>query len=689
MYIAISGKLEAVMSLENQKKTVAGEIRPSEPAGEMQIFTGGHRHISVHAVEDSDLIKLPKSTFETLAVESPRFVKRMAAISRRRLRKNQVITILSKFLGPLTAVDLDFIQKHTRWVYLKRGEVLFKQNDPGDSLCVLISGRLVAAREDDEGNERIVGEITQGELVGEMSILTGISRSASVYAIRDSVLALFSNETIQELINKYPQVMVFTARTIINRLNKTMRKSSDSRLISSIAVVPANPRVKLCDFVDRLENSLLKYTPILRLNSAQLDSLIGIQGISQTTETNPYDNRLSTALDEQATKQHLIIYECDQSATPWTKRCIRQADQIMIIANPNDNSEPGPIEKAFLGYDNDITAAKQVLVLMHPDQDIPPKNTDLWLSSRHVESHYHICLNREDDYQRLARIVTGNAVGLVLGGGGARGFAHVGVVRALQEEGVPIDMIGGCSMGAVIAAQPALRWDYDTILEINNRFFVESNPIRDYTFPAVSIVKGKKLEKFLKLGFGSKQIEDLWITYFCVSSNLSTAETVVHRKGDIWKAVRTSLSIPGMFAPVLHGNDLLVDGCLLNNLPGDIMTNMCKGIVIAVDVSVKTDFKINQDTMPSAWDVIRNRIRPSKAAEHIPSIMDIMTRSTLLASTSKADQVKSSVDFYLRPPVDEVGLLDFSAFEEIADIGYQHTKEEIQKWKQDSSVSFI
>lgn len=681
VYIVIKGKLEAVMPFQNGRQVKAGEIRPGEPAGEMQIFTGGKRTIRVDAIQDTDLIKLSKSTFETLAVESPRFVRRMAAISRRRLRKNQVIIILSKFLGPLDDVDMDFIQANTSWVYLKRGEALFRQNDPGDSLCVLINGRLVAVCEGDDGKERVVGEITQGELVGEMSVLTGNPRSASVYATRDSVLALFSNETIQNLINRYPQVMMFTTRTIINRLTKTMRRSSDSYLIKSIAVVPADPGVHLNDFVERLEKAISQFTPTLHLNSRQLDSLIGIQGISQTTESSPYDNRLSTALDEQSTKEHLIIYQCDNNVTPWTKRCIRQADKIMIVANAGDDPEQGEIEKAFLSFESSITAASQILVLIHTDSTSLPANTDRWLSKRNLEGHFHIRQKKDEDFQRLARILTGNAVGLVLGGGGARGFAHVGVIRALQEEGVPIDMIGGCSMGALIGIQPAMGWNFEKIVEINNKFFVDSKPISDYTFPALSIVRGKKMENFLKLGYGDKQIEDSWITFFCVSSNLSTAETVVHRRGDVWKAVRTSLSIPGMLAPVLHGNDLLADGCLLNNLPGDIMAEICKGRVIAVDVSVKTDFKIQRDRIPSAWDVIRNRIFPSKQAEHLPSIMDIMTRSTLLASASKTDEVKSGVDFYLQPPVEKVGLLDFSAFHEIVDIGYHYAKQEIPKWK--------
>jgi len=686
IYLVIKGKLQAVMPLKDGRETVLGEIGPGEPAGETQKFKSGWRDARVHAVCDTDLIKLPKEAFEQLAVKSPRVVKRLAAISRRRLRKNQVILILSQFLGPLDAVDLEFIQSNTRWVNLKRGEALFKQGDPGDSLCVLISGRLIAAVEDNEGIERMVGEVTQGELVGEMSILTGDPRSASVYALRDSLLALFSNETIQQIITKYPQVMMYTARTIISRLSKTIKRQSQSRLMTSIAVVPSNPNIPIKEFVLELETALSKYTPTLHLDSKRLDHLFGVQGVAQTEENNPYDSRLSTALEEQAAKPQLIIYECDLHKTPWTRRCIRQADQILILADATDSPEKGEIENELLDYHSGITAASQTLVLIHPDNGKLPNGTTPWLSERTLDAHYHIRWGREEDYQRLARIFTGNAIGLVLGGGGARGLAHLGIIRVLREENIPIDMIGGCSIGSIIAAQPAMGWDDDYMLEINKRFFVKGKPANDLTLPALSIVRGKKLEQYLHAGFGDTLIEDLWITYFCVSSNLSKAEILEHRSGTLWKAVRSSISIPGVFTPVLSGNDLLIDGGMLNNLPADIMYRMCKGKVIGVDVNPKKDFNIPGNSIPSPWAVIRNRMFPTKGAESIPSIFDILTRSTILGSVSKTDEVKTNIDLYLDPPIDKFGLLEFTALQEIADIGYEYAKKEVREWKNSQDI---
>ncbi len=686
VYIVVKGELQAVMTLKNGKETVVGQIRPGEPAGEMQVFTRGKRNTRVYALCDTELIKLTKETFEQLAIQSPRTVRRMAAISRRRLRKNQVIVILSNFLGPLDDVDLKFIQDNTQWVTLKRGETIYKQGDPGDSMCVLISGRLLAAVEDSAGNQKVVGEVTQGELVGEMSFLTNARRTASVYALRDSLLALFSNEVIEQVIVKYPQVMMYTTRTIVNRLTKTMHTSSQSRLMTSIAIVPADPDVPLKDFVIRFNQALSQYTPTLHLSSERLDSMIGVQGIAQTTEDNPYDGRLSTALEEQATKPQLMIYECDPHATPWTRRCIKQADQILIIANADDNPERGEIEHECLDEDTGITAARQILILLHPNQKEVPSETMQWLSPRRIDSHYHVRQQNEADYQRLARIFTGNAIGLVLGGGGARGLAHLGVIRALQEENIPIDMIGGCSIGSIIAALPALGWSLDKMMDMCNQYFVKGNPANDYTFPALSIVRGKKLEQYLKIGMKNTQIEDLWITYFCVSSNLSRAELKIHQSGQLWKAVRTSISIPGMFAPMMEGNDLLVDGGVLNNLPGDIMANMCKGRVIGVDVNPKTDFNMPGETVPSPWEVLQSKMFSSQDSVPLPTIFDVLTRSTMLGSVNKTDEVKAVMDLYLKPPVDNFGLLEFTALQDIMDISYPYAKEEIRNWKKNQTI---
>lgn len=684
VYIVVKGLLQAAIRMETgegkSEETVVGEIGPGEPAGEMQLLTGGSHNAHVYAIEDSELLKFNKDSFEKLMVQSPRLVRRMAAVSRRRLRRNLLISLLTKFFGSIERDDLNYLGKNAAWIFLKRGEPLCRQGDEGDSLAILMSGRLLTVVEGEDGKERVVGEVSQGELVGEMSFLTKEPRSATVYALRDSLLARLAYTTIEQVINRYPQVMVHTARTIVARLSKTIRSPSASRLMTSIAVIHTSKRDSAKEFIEQLNTALAEYTPTLHLNSERLDSLIGISGIAQTTESSAYNSRLVTALDEQSTKDHMMIYESDQTMTPWSERCMQQADRILILVMANEDPRPGELESRLLGGESGITAASKTLIILHHRDEKLPSDTDKWLSYRQVENHHHIRLGVKEDYQRLARILTGNAVGLVLGGGGARALAHQGIIRAIQEAGIPIDMIGGTSVGSLMAALFAQGWDYETRMRICKRFFVENNPVRDYTLPIFSMVLGRRLEGFIQSTFKDTNIEDLWINYFCVSSNLSKAEVVVHRNGPLWKATRTSIAIPGVLPPVVRDGDLLVDGAMLNNVPGDIMQDLCKGKVIAVNVSAKSDFAVEIENMPTPWEHIRNQALPSKRALRIPTILDILTRSTMLGSLSKADEVRKSVDLYLEPPIDEFGLMEFTALEKIVQIGYEYGQKQIEEW---------
>ena len=115
------------------------------------------------------------------------------------------------------------------------------------------------------------------------------------------------------------------------------------------------------------------------------------------------------------------------------------------------------------------------------------------------------------------------AVGLGLGGGGARGFAHIGSLRALEEAGIPVDVVAGTSMGANIAAQAAMGWSPDRMVEVNRRIWIEIAPQKKFTLPVVSILGSKKALECGRLMYDDYDIEDLWLPFYCVSSNLTTA----------------------------------------------------------------------------------------------------------------------------------------------------------------------
>ncbi|MCX5851337.1 MAG: cyclic nucleotide-binding and patatin-like phospholipase domain-containing protein [Deltaproteobacteria bacterium] len=681
MYIVMRGRLEVSIIKKNFAETVVGYVEPGMPVGEMQILAGAKRSATVYAVQDTELVKIPKSTFQRIVSRFPEVLHHIAHIIRERLRHNQLFIILSHFLGSSDEETLRAIENRGEWIHLHQNQLLFRQGEQGDGFYILISGRLRIVVEDQNGIEQSIGVAVPGECVGEMAALTQETRSAGIYATRESYLIKYSNTNFNALIAQYPQMLMQVSNIVINRLRHTITSREQIHTVKNVAVIPAGRDCDTSDFTAQLVSAVSHLKPTLHLNSRKMESLLGMPGISQVSEHDPDDVGISTWLDEQETKYQIIIYETDMMPSYWTQRCLHRADDILIVGRAGSSPEPGDIEKVLLDESIGVPESRRGLILLYDESDRTPSGTKQWLDRRRVECHFHICRNKKSDFQRLARCMTGNAIGLVLGGGGARGLAHIGVIHALQEAGIPIDMIGGTSIGAVIAAQYAIGLSYDEIIHVNKRVLREIKPFRQYTLPLLSILKSGRINEACRMVFGDTNIEDLWTNYFCISCNLSTAEMVIHREGSLWKAIRASSSLPGVFEPVVYEKNLFIDGGVLNNLPGDIMKSLCRGYVIAVNASSEEDLTIECDEIPSPWKIILGKILPFWKPINIPNISDVIMRATVVGSLHQSKMMKADADLYLHPPIDDFGLLEFSQMDNIIDAGYHYTKAVISEMK--------
>ena len=682
MFLVTKGRLSVFHHSDDGKTELKGTIVPGEPTGEIQFLTGGMHTASVRADAESELIEIPSSVIEQLSYIDPEVFSSLADFIHHRLRRYRLYDTLPKLFGELDDKIITDIESSIEWTRLDGGEKLFSQGETGDSLYIVISGRLQAVIENLEGSRRIVGEITRGESVGEMALFTGEERSASIYAVRDTELIRFSKAAFEKIAKDYPQVVMQIAQILIHRLRQNITSSSKVESLTNIALVAADRGVDLSLFSAKLLTALTRHTQAICIDSNKADAMLGTRGISQTPSSGPNNIRLETWLDDLETKYSIVLYKADSDNTNWTKRCLRQADKVLIVANAEQEANPHEIEAELLHGKTDITTCCRQLVLLHKEREKLPANTLDWISSRSVERHFHIRDERERDYSRLARLITGTGVGLVLGGGGARGYAHIGVIRALEEAGIPIDMIGGTSMGAVVAAAYAMGFTYEEFISRTKNLLSKYRPFKEYTLPIVSILKSRRLDHFLHDAFGDAHIEDLWVNFFCVSTNLSAAEVQVHDTGLVWDAVRASMSVPGIAVPVVIDKHLYVDGGILNNLPGDIMKKLCTGTVIAVDVSSKNDLLVDESCtpIPSAWKIIWSRINPLKKAINAPTIFSVMGRASLLGSINKRNEVMKEVDLYLNPPVSEFGMLDNDSLAEIAEAGYRYAKVRVAGW---------
>jgi lysophospholipid hydrolase len=580
------------------------------------------------------------------------------------------------------------------WVSLQGGDRLFSAGDESDALYILVSGRIYRALDDDAGvcalneNEE---EFGRGELVGEVGVLTGQPREATLVAARDSELVRLPARELDRLAAAHPVVMRRLNQLLAQRFSaqNTEKDFSDSSVIT-FALLPGseNPQAarRLSEFAQAFVAGLSVYGAALHLSAAQVDAELE-PGTAQTPSAGLANSRLTSWLNEHEARFRYVVYEADSRLSEWTMRCIRQADRILVAAPAGENSALNEIER-YLQESGNVCSD---LVLLHPASTRQPSGTRQWLEARQSNHHYHIRLDRPADIQRLVRLQTGRALRLVLGGGGARGFAHVGVLQALRETGFYPDAVGGSSMGAILGAAFALGHDDRSLSRLAKKF---ASPFKlfDPTLPLVSFFSTQKICAVLEQVFGDIQIEDLWLPFFCMSSSLTRAAPVVHQRGTLWLALRASAAIPGIFAPVLFEGDLLVDGAVLNNLPVDVMHEWGHGgPVVTVNVIPEVDLKktYHFGNSVSGWKVLRNKLNPFEHSLEVPNIFENLVRVVSLNDAYIAREKRRMSDLFITPPVEQYGILDFRAYRPIIQGGYQAGLEALEDWKNSPTAGYM
>ena len=361
----------------------------------------------------------------------------------------------------------------------------------------------------------------------------------------------------------------------------------------------------------------------------------------------------------------------------------------MVVADAAADPRPGEIETELLGSERGHRP-RHTLALVYQAGHAAPSQSARWLSGRRIDRHVHVRLDRPDDFDRLARLLTGNAVGLALGGGFARGLAHVGVLRALEELRIPVDLIGGSSMGAIVGAQWALGWSAADIARRTSEGLAAS--FDDKTLPFLSFKRGGKHSRVIRQFFGETRIEDLWLPYFCVSTNLNRSELKVHSAGPLAEAVMASSRAPGVFPPLVMDGELHVDGGVINNVPVDVMRDFSNvGIVIGVDVSPPHELNevANYGDEVSGWQAAWSRFNPNREKRsYRPSMLFVLMRLIEFGSISYRRQKADMADVCISPDVARFKRNDFQAAADLADVGYRAAREVLTKWLAEGAGAF-
>jgi predicted acylesterase/phospholipase RssA len=383
-------------------------------------------------------------------------------------------------------------------------------------------------------------------------------------------------------------------------------------------------------------------------------------------------------LEQVSYRYDFLVLEGDARDENWTKTAIGFADRIFLVAQGGADPLPGALENRMLGTRSSTEAIQPELVLLYRRGETPLR-THRWLACRRVHQHHHVALHGEQDIRRMARNVAHASIGVVFAGGGARGFAHLGVIRALTESGIAIDCVGGTSFGAIAATGPARGFGIENMIEELRHAFTQERPLDDYTLPMVSLVHGERLDELLQkyLDF---DIEDLWLPYFAVSSNLTKNRVQIHDRGSLWRAVRASVSLPAILPPSVQDGDLLIDGGVLNNLPVDVMAGRLKGHIIAVDLSAQEKAQYSHAKVPTGTEYLRSLLFPWREPMEIPTLAKVIMKATTLASRREVEFAKKIAHLYLNVPIAEFDLLDWHQFHAIVDVGYRYAERELAQY---------
>ncbi|XP_024224472.1 neuropathy target esterase sws isoform X4 [Bombus impatiens] len=635
-----------------------------EIVGGLAVLTGEPSFYTIRAKHSSRIALLSKPTFFAIMREQPTVVLHVA---------HSVVRRLSPFVR-----QVDFALD---WLFLESGRAVYRQGDESDSTFIVLSGRLRSVITYMNGKKELVAEYGKGDLVGIVEMVTQTPRSTTVMAVRDSELAKLPEGLFNVIKLRYPIVVTRLINLLGHRILGTWQQahtkngSSDTQRaaatvdarpaqvnFSTVAIVPVSDDVPLTAFTYELYHSLCAIGPCLRLTSDVVRKTLGSTIMEPANEY-----RLTSWLAQQEDQHRISLYQCDPTHTLWTQRCVRQADCILIVGL---GDKPPSIGRTEREVERLVMRTQKELVLLHKEQSGQrPTNTVQWLNMRSwVSSHHHIqCPKRmftrrsqyrinelyskvlmsepniHSDFSRLARWLTGTSVGLVLGGGGARGAAHVGMLKAVIEAGIPIDMVGGVSIGAFMGALWCMEKNITTTTqkarEWSKKMTQWWRQIMDLTYPVTSMFSGKDFNSTIQTTFGDTYIEDLWLPYFTITTDIT-------------------------------------DSCMRTHTHADEMLRQGAHHILAIDVGSQDDTDLtNYGDSLSGWWLLWKRWNPFATPVKVPNLPDIQSRLAYVSCVRQLEEVKNS-DYceYIRPPIDKYKTLQFANFDEIKDVGYQHGK---------------
>lgn len=719
MFYVLDGQIEVISPKKKQKDTqneILYEVNPGSVAGYLETVTGHKGSVNIIAKTDVCVAVLSREHFEQLTERCPTLYIYAA---------KTLTTLLSR---PI--IQLDFALE---WTNVKSGSTIYHEGSSADAIYFVLNGRVrTTLSKEEEEKKHVTAEYGQGSTLGELEVFLGGEYMTTAVTVRETELARFPRTLVKSLAKSYPSItfeLTKIVATEIVSLKSGEVPTRPSANFRTISIVPTHEALPVIDFAHRLSSALTS----IGKSSVVLTNASVLRYLGRYAFSRMGTLKLKSLLADLEEQYDNVLFVADtRPKASWTRTCVGMADCVLLLADAKASPKFGPYEPLLIH-----SSVSTRLILLHNDQHVVPGSTSRWLKPRPwIKQHHHVhmeftnkstvqphdssetgrmqklrdikrrvqreLLSRvpesrarvlaernsyafKNDFQRLARVLSGQAVGLVLGGGGARGIAHIGVLRALEESQIPIDMIGGTSIGSFVGGLYA--WEYDNVplygraKKFAGRLSHLWRMMLDITYPATAYTTGHEFNRGVWKAFGESRIEDFWLPYFCNTTNLTRSRMEIHRRGYAWRYIRASMSLAGLVPPIEDKGEMLLDGGYMDNVPVMEMAEAGARYIIAVDVgSVDDTSKVRYgDTLSGLW-VLFNRWNPFSKHPNVPNIAEIQQRLAYVSSVQALEDAKKSPNLlYLRPPIDFYATLDFGKFDEILSVGYTYAVEKLKE----------
>lgn len=570
-----------------------------------------------------------------------------------------------------------------RSVKYASGQVVFRQDEPGNSLFIVARGRVRIDVNQGNGRERFVDHLDVGEHFGEMAMLTEGRRSATVTAVTDSELVELQQQDFQRLLLTVPALAVNICRTMGYQLRRRTAGRPRRAKPKVVGLIHSSPSTR--EFLPRLAGALVE-------SGVRLAALSECE--NEPTTSGPIERIpeelcgldqvwwLQQRLSQLAPHCDQILLDlAAQPATARLKAALAHCEQVLWLV---ETETPD-------------VALDQLRALLNAEPNLAPRVHLAWIIRDGSASLPSVLLERgvaQPDFkvvleqhrgsdsrparQSLSRVVrhlSGTRIGLALGGGGARGLAHLGVLRALEREGIDFDLVAGTSIGALMALPYAFGWELDRAVETFQRDLTPSwlfrHLPRGKQWYLVFKFRTGAWEPMLRRHFGDVRLEQLQIPLSTVSVDLIRGRQVVRDQGDAVNAVLESINLPGISRPILRDGMALVDGGVFNNIPVELLPERGADVVIGIDISASLSHRFGGNTPTT---------EPSRMRR--PGIVETFLRANEVQDYEMTALRTRSVDLMMTVDTSAYEFADFTKASELAAIGERTAEAMMPQLKQ-------